>query len=128
MRKLAISILVAGISVASIAVAQADRSVMIAKQYGVATGLAANCPNLTLNESKVDAFLDAEGIHRVDRVEGAPFYQTVNEAIKSAGDMIRQSPAGKKNDSKGKQVFACKTLLEVVHRNDSVLKGFLDPK
>ncbi|KAA6486849.1 hypothetical protein DXT98_14390 [Agrobacterium sp. ICMP 7243] len=120
--------MVAGISVASIAVAQADRSVMIAKQYGVATGLAANCPNLTLNESKVDAFLDAEGIHRVDRVEGSPFYETVSEAIKSADDMIRQSAAGKKNDSKGKQVFACKTLLEVVHRNDSVLKGFLDPK
>lgn len=114
--------------VAPVAAAQADRSVIIAKQYGVATGLAANCPNLTLNESKVDAFLDAEGIHRVDRVEGAPFYQTVSEAIKSADDMIRQSPAGKKNDGKGKQAFACKTLLEVVHRNDSVLKGFLDPK
>lgn len=101
---------------------------MIAKQYGIATGLAANCPNLTLNESKVDAFLDAEGIHRVDRVEGAPFHETVTEAIKSADDMIMQSAAGKKNDGKGKQAFACKTLLEVVHRDDSVLKGFLDPK
>ncbi|WP_286203084.1 hypothetical protein [Rhizobium lusitanum] len=114
--------------VASVAAAQADRSVLIAKQYGVAAGLAANCPNLTLNESKVDAFLDAEGIHRVDRVEGAPFHEAVTEAIKSADDMIRQSPAGKKNDGKGKQAFACKTLLEVMHRNDSVLKGFLDPK
>ncbi|CAN7165252.1 hypothetical protein LJR251_000165 [Rhizobium rhizogenes] len=115
-------------SVASATAAQADRPVMIAKQYGIATGLAANCPNLTLNESKVDAFLDAEGIHRVDRVEGAPFHETVTEAIKSADDMIMQSAAGKKNDGKGKQAFACKTLLEVVHRDDSVLKGFLDPK
>ncbi|MFT4181440.1 MAG: hypothetical protein QM636_05920 [Rhizobium sp.] len=126
MQKLILLVLavVAGVAPAS----AADRPALIARQYGIATGLAANCPNLTLNESKVDAFLEAEGIHRVDRVDGTPFHQTVSEAIKSADDLIRQSPAGKKNDRKGGQAFACKTLLDVVHRDDSVLKGFLDPK
>lgn len=126
LRKLTLLVLIAVIS--AVPAAAADRPALIARQYGIASGLAANCPNLTLNESKVDAFLEAEGIHRVDRVEGTPFHQTVSEAVKSSDDLIRQSPAGQKNDRKGRQAFACKTLLDVVHRDDSLLKGFLDPK
>lgn len=126
LQKLTLLILVAVLN--AVPAAAADRLALIARQYGVATGLAANCPNLILNESKVDAFLDAEGIHRVDRVEGTPFHQTVSEAVKSADDLIRQSAAGRKNDRKAKQAFACKTLLDVVHGDGSVLKGFLDPK
>ncbi|MDE1996639.1 MAG: hypothetical protein KGI75_29340 [Rhizobiaceae bacterium] len=124
-----LSILIAALLVSILAAhAQPERIMEIARQYGAGSALAANCPNLTLDQQKLEAFFDAEGVYRADLTEGTPFRAQADASAKETlARLSSLAQPGKKN-RKQVETRACNMLLDVIHANGSLLKGLLAPK